>query len=717
MQRRTALVAAFVLTLTLAACSGDDDDSADSDSSSDTAAADEPGGDAGDASVEDVGTTTIAASESGDLRIESTSTRAALVSDGDVLVTVSGEAAADASVTRNGDDVTAAFSLAGGVMRGVVDDLDDGENVIEAAAGDHTVAITVTNHPKNGPVFSGPHLEPWVCTTEDHGLGAPLDDDCDAETKTTWSYVSTDGSTKDLADPAALADDIATTTIDDVEVPFVIRTEQGVIDRGVYWIWVLDPEPSVDHEWSASAWNERLVYRFGGGCGTSYSQGAPLGAGIDIDLIGRGYALATNTLDTFQSNCNATLSAEAALMTREHFIEDYGVPEFTIGDGGSGGAIQQLLIAHNYPGLLDGLSPSVPFPDAISISGGVSDCGLLQEYYGTEFGTALTDVQKVAINGHMTLGTCQMWVNLFLGAIEPFAGCDGSLADEVYDPETNPDGVRCTLADINVNVLGEDPDTGFAYRPLDNVGVQYGLDAVNAGTITVDQFLDLNEYVGGWDIDGNVVAERTEINEDVASIAYRVGGIIGEGPLQDVPIVMRNVYTDDVGDIHTRFHPFSIRDRLQVDGADNPNVVLWTTPAGGGDLIAALTGNIANANAPITLLDEWLTTGTKPAGAVNTCLLPDGETVEGGWEIYDEPGPCLDAYPLHEDPRLAAGQERREDIVKCELIPVDALSYEVTFTDEQAERLAAVFPDGVCDWTKPGVGQQPPASEWPLFGG
>ncbi|HYF45994.1 MAG TPA: DUF6351 family protein, partial [Acidimicrobiales bacterium] len=28
------------------------------------------------------------------------------------------------------------------------------------------------------------------------------------------------------------------------------------------------------------------------------------------------------------------------------------------------------------------------------------------------------------------------------------------------------------------------------------------------------------------------------------------------------------------------------------------------------------------------------------------------------------------------------------------------------------ERLAAVFPDGVCDWTQPGRGQQPPTTTW-----
>jgi hypothetical protein len=34
----------------------------------------------------------------------------------------------------------------------------------------------------------------------------------------------------------------------------------------------------------------------------------------------------------------------------------------------------------------------------------------------------------------------------------------------------------------------------------------------------------------------------------------------------------------------------------------------------------------------------------------------------------------------------------------------------VTFTAEQLNRLYATFPDGVCDWSRPGVGQQPARS-------
>jgi Tannase-like family of unknown function (DUF6351) len=496
-------------------------------------------------------------------------------------------------------------------------------------------------------------------------------------------------------------------------VPFIVRTEQGVINRGIYTIWVLDPNAG-GGIWDATRWNERLVFRFGGGCGTTYSQGSSFVGNADVGLLGQGYAVATNTLDTFQTACNDTLSAETALMTREYFIERFGVPQFTIGDGGSGGAIQQLMLAHRYPGILDALSPSVPFPDAISISGGVTDCRLLVRYYDTRFGASLTDEQKRAINGQASTGTCESWDQLFVDAAVPTVGCDAALDDQVYDPETRPDGVRCTLQDINVNVVGRDPETGFANRALDNVGIQYGLVALNEGVINVDQFLSLNEYIGGMDIDGNLVPEREEATEEVIANAYTSGSVVGDGPLLDVPIILRNLYTDDIGDIHTRFHAFSIRDRLAQDGVDDPNLLLWTAPT--GDLVAQLLGNVAGGNDPITLLDEWLTTGTKPERATNRCLLADGTELTGGWELYDEPGPCADEYPIYGDPRLAAGKERRGDVVKCTLTDIDFETYSVEFTAEQQARLESIFPDGVCDWTQPGVGQQPMDGSWPDYG-
>lgn len=693
----------------------------------------------------DTGMTTRVTSPGGGLVLETSSTRADLVTGEDVLVTVSGPAASGpVTVRRNGQDVSSAFAPTpgGDARRGLVTGLTVGPNTIEATAGDQKAELAVTDHPRSGPVFSGTHQAPFVCTTERLGLGPPTDADCSAPVRTTWSYQATDKTIKALDDPSVRPADVDTTTVEGRTVPFIIRAEQGVIDRGVYWVWVLDPSPGTGQPgsttpgpgptppWNTDGWNQRLVYRFGGGCGTSYSQGSLLMKGLDPDLLGRGYAVATNTLDTLQTACNGVLSAEAAAMTREHFVERYGIPRFTIGDGGSGGAIQQLFIGHAYPGLLDGLAPALPFPDYISIAGGVTDCGLLKHYYEST-DTGLTDAQKQAINGHASLGTCDMWASLFLPAVDPTRGCDGAVPPEqIYNPDTNPTGIRCTLQDSNVNIAGRDPSTGFARRPLDNVGIQYGLSALTGGRIDGEQFVRLNEQIGGYDIDGRIVAARSRADDDTIATAYRAGLVTGPGPLQDVPIILRNLYTDDLGDIHTRFQAFSVRDRLKDGGRDDPNLLLWTDGAAGKNLVAALTGDSGTGNLPIVVLDEWLTArdradpaaspaerlqAARPAGAVNRCTLPDGTVLTGGWELYDQPGPCRDAYPVHLDPRLVAGEPQRDDILKCALKPLDPADYGGALDPSQLERLRSAFPDGVCDYSRPGVGQQPQTGTWQRY--
>ena len=173
------VVGAVVVLLAAAVCSSSSDD--DDAAASATAAA----------TVEDVGVRTVAQTESGSLALETTSTCAAYVSAGDVLVSLSGDAAADAVVELNGTDVTDAFAADGDVRRGLVTGLVDGKNTLTATAGEDTVELDVTSHSKNGPLFSGPHLEPWVCTTEAAGLGAATDADCDAPATTTWSYRAT----------------------------------------------------------------------------------------------------------------------------------------------------------------------------------------------------------------------------------------------------------------------------------------------------------------------------------------------------------------------------------------------------------------------------------------------------------------------------------------------------------------------------------------------
>ena len=62
-------------------------------------------------------------------------------------------------------------------------------------------------------------------------------------------------------------------------------------------------------------------------------------------------------------------------------------------------------------------------------------------------------------------------------------------------------------------------------------------------------------------------------------------------------------------------------------------------------------------------------------------------------------------------PRQVAGGPLAENILKCQLKPLNPADYApMIFTSAQRARLQAAFPDGVCDWSRPGVGQQPAVS-------
>ena len=149
----------------------------------------------------DDGGSALAAS---DLRIVSLSTRAHLVTGGDVLLRVEVGTDLDASqveVTSNGDDVTESFRLVaqGAALTGLVQGLRDGDNEIEARISDGgaSTKLQVVNHPISGPIVSGPHQTPYLCQTEEFttaggaSLGAPLDVNCSVATRVEYVYLST----------------------------------------------------------------------------------------------------------------------------------------------------------------------------------------------------------------------------------------------------------------------------------------------------------------------------------------------------------------------------------------------------------------------------------------------------------------------------------------------------------------------------------------------
>src|ERR1700687_292074 len=128
-----------------------------------------------------------------------------------------------------------------------------------------------------------------------------------------------------------------------------------------------------------------------------------------------------------------------------------------------------------------------------------------------------------------------------------------------------------------------DPNTGFARGVYDNVGVQYGLKALNNGDITRTEFLDLNEMIGGYDFDGNYVPARSEGTLQGIEIAY-LDGIVDTGENLTLPIIDTRSYTDDIIDIHTRIRTFAKLERLRRENITSENEVNWLSARVGTDL-------------------------------------------------------------------------------------------------------------------------------------
>jgi len=702
------------------------------------------------------------------LELRVVSSRPDTVTGGEVLVSLSPPATPNWVVRLDGRDVTASFheGNASGSYLALLSGLKRGANALEVVVGGSVRAtLEILDHPVAGPVFSGPHQVPFVCQTVANGLGEPLDEDCSAATQTQYYYKPTEPAREgalgrliksmrvfDGASPVVLAagfksydpdhppaDVTSTTTTDGRTVPYIVRRETGVINRAVYDIRFLhEPGRPLPTPWSnrSSGWNGRLLYLFGGGCGAGYHQGNLLGQASDEALIARGYAVAVSTFNIFMNDCNDVLSAETVSMVKEHFIKNFGVPVHTIGWGDSGGAMQLHLIAQNYPGLIDGIIPYISFPDVVGYVASTSDCSLLLSAFG-KARNAWTDEQKTAVTGFATWRTCAAGGNRF--AIDP-RDCNPVLSQaDVYDPVDRPKGIRCDIYDNEITVFGRDPQTGYASRPLDNVGVQYGLAAFNAGKIGAEQFVELNEQVGGFDADGNMIPTRTTADVAVIERAYRHGAVLtGGSGLSTTPIIDWRRYADDLGDQHDSFRSFATRARLIAANGGAGNQVIVIDSRGAPFLMALERATDPSPESSlvarreiefVTAMDRWLDnigadseSGTlaekvardKPSDLADTCWATDGEKISGAG-VFGANGRCSQLYPQHADPRIVAGEPRTDDVLKCALKPVSLTDYVHPLTTQELQRLKAVFPTGVCDYSRPGIGQKIVPATWQNF--
>jgi hypothetical protein len=658
--------------------------------------------------------------------------RPALVSGGEVLIRVNvpqGVAASGVRVTADGSDVTSDFEVQpDGSLLGLVTGLRLGRNVLTARArGQEAARLDVTDHPITGPVLSGRQQLPYFCQTTSFGLAASVQPDCGAPTVVTYEYYSTSGAFAPLPDPTSRPADLATATVNGTTVPFIVRLETGTIDRAVYQIAALYDGQAPSPLQQDTSWNGKLVYTFGGGCDSGFHQGTSTGGVLNNLFLGEGYAVASSTLNVLDNNCSTIISAEAAMMVKEHFIDTYGPVQFTIGWGASGGAIQQYEIADSYPGILDGIIPTISFTDPLTTAGPVTDCRLLDSFFAGP-GSTFTAAQQQAIAGYNDYTTCKSWDVTFSNRATATGSCNAAIpvADQ-WNATTNPDGIICNSNEQIVNQVGIDPSTGFPNSTLDNTGVQYGLAALKSGAITPAQFAALNADIGGLNYAGTLVPQRTDASRRALNAVYAddLYNSVTQG-LRTTPVIDAREDLDEAGlgaDIHTTDWSFIMRARLlALNGTDGNQVIIESEPTA--------AEQAATSQYELSEMDAWLTAiandhsrqsprdkvlADRPSSLSDGCYLSATNLYH---QTLTDPGTgqCGTLYPVASNPRMVAGASLTMTALKCNLEPLNFRSYPVTFTATEKQELEQAFPTGVCDYGKPGVGFREPIAPWLSYG-
>ncbi len=769
----------------------------------------------------------------GGFSIETLSSAPHQVSGGDVLVRVRVPNAQQLNAVRvllGQQDVTAAFEPEAGrrALVGLVQGLALGENVLRVAPDrngrGNAARATLVNHPASGPIFSGPQQQPFVCTTARAGLGQPIIDNqdgigipvaredssgnyprdgrgyptaeaeilgwsknCGVSERIEYRYRSTTGVWKALADPSQpLPGDVATTTtLDGRTVPYIVRWERGTSNRFLYSVAMLAPTAETDPDQpDDSLWNGRLVFSLQGGVAIGRTQGTPsTSAMLPDELLRLGYAVLNSTGLRTNTHYNLQLGGETALMLKEHFVETHGVPLYTVGVGGSGGAIQQYVYAQNHPGLLDAAIPQYSYSDMVTQTIHVGDCELLEHYFDVidtdnpkwlhiENRSLIQGLHASRAPANLSSGETLQWTILYviyagLGLPVPdrtsstpaltecrraWFGLSPLILNPTYTNVSDLDklaqgveGVEWTHWGDLVNVYGLD-ESGFARVPWDNVGVQYGLQALRNGQITPEEFLHLNANVGSWkpsreqvregfpfvgndaanfdpwssrnmnlSPDGGVTPAPRREGDPLAIRAAHDSGHVFHGRI-DIPVIDWRHYLEDELDMHHSHQSFATRQRLLDGQGHHDNQVIWFTDA-------RPERRFDQTPEAFEVIDEWMANlranpgrgvaGNKPPGAVDRCFTTTGEEIAAGDGVWNgvldpkPPGPCTERFPLHQTSRMVAGGSIAGGVFKCPLQPVWLAIQRGVYggwvpSPAQRARLEGIFPTGVCDYGKRG---------------
>jgi hypothetical protein len=165
----------------------------------------------------------------------------------------------------------------------------------------------------------------------------------------------------------------------------------------------------------------------------------------------------------------------------------------------------------------------------------------------------------------------------------------------------------------------------------------------------------------------------------------------------------------DPGAFHDAYRAFAVRARLDREHGNHGNQLIWEGPV-------LIKGDSQCELNSFAAMDRWLSAvekdkshktlpqkiaSDKPSDLGDRCYDGNGNKMSDGLC-----GPAV--VPIYGTPRTVAGDAITTDTNKCQLKPLNRNDDygPLPLSDAQWAQLQQLFPNGVCDFSKPGVDQQ-----------
>jgi hypothetical protein len=414
----------------------------------------------------------------------------------------------------------------------------------------------------------------------------------------------------------------------------------------------------------------------------------------ELTQLKKGYALISSSGNNTSYGYNMLLAEDTARRVKAQFVGLFGQPLYTVGIGGSGGALTQYLIGQNSQGILDGLLPLYSYPDMVSVATYALDCDLLNNYFSFRASDRVKwrdwqNRQNIeglrAINGAKQKAGWLQPLNQLLRLQQPefprgnnecingYFGLSSIINNpkqgflKPYFHDSVVAQVKWSYWQDMVNIYGHD-EYGFGLSTWDNVGVQYGLKALLEKQISFDEFIELNRKIGSWKPQNRMKAERllrlspqiqpiwlslwgyhnmSEVENGLAkrqsaslsaiNKAYRYGQVfIGEISL---PVIDVRHYLEDELNMHHISASFATRLRILNAQKHAQNHVVWISDK-----------HYNPAEKAYEVMDKWLMAinqlpddlsyqqkvqQAKPDMAKDACFAADGSIIASGDGVFD----------------------------------------------------------------------------------